>query len=742
MSPSDPHKIKQANEASQTKQEVLPASPQEARALAILKSLPEVHVGSRAAMEKEASRNGVRFQADMAFIPQKPGVYLMKDETGQVIYVGKAKVLPNRLKSYFCAHPAGTAKVLAMIRNIADFSYILCANELEALILENNLIKEYQPKYNVLLRDDKEYPYLKITWGETYPRLLHSFHAHEAGDEASEYFGPFLPWKLKEAIQAIYQIFPMKRCRYEFPADLGKVRPCLYYHIGKCRAPCTGEVSPEAYRKDYEQIAKFLRGSYDGLIRELEKNMEEAAQALAFEKAGQIRDQIKALKALMEKQSIYNVQTKANLDILGLARNQREIAVQVLAVREGRMIHTASYFLPDQEETAEEILQAVIPQIFDQAGRLDLDQDGTALLDVPSDPANSSEASPDPAASSEASPNPAPRPRKKNPDLILGIPLDPDYEALLEGYLARKLVHPQRGYKKDLCEMAERNARETLLHRSLTGADSQGLSLTLDLLAALTGLDHRPDRIEAYDIANFGASTRASSMVVFVQGKPKRSEYRHFTIQSFEGIDDYQAMAETLERRLKNFQEKTYGFTEAPDLILIDGGIGHVHKVYDLIRAALPATAVCGMKKDPKHQSSCLVFADGSELELREPFPDRLADHFKSEEIYSNRLYMAEDPAHERAYRLSLLRLISACQDEAHRFANRLNNSLHRKKSMQFSLEDIPGIGPARRKKLLQAFKTVQRVKEATAGEIAEKTGLSMTLADQVYTHFHPKEET
>lgn len=741
MSPSDPHKTQQANQDSsqakqgaqqadqatqQADQRPLPSSPKEARTLAILKSLPEVHVGSRAAMEKEASRNGIRFQADLALIPPKPGVYLMKDDTGQVIYVGKAKVLPNRLKSYFCAHPAGTAKVLAMIRNIADFSYILCANELEALILENNLIKEYQPKYNVLLRDDKEYPYLKITWGETYPRLLHSFHAHEAGDEASEYFGPFLPWKLKEAIQAIYQIFPMKRCRYEFPADLGKVRPCLYYHIGKCRAPCTGEVTPEAYRKDYEQIAKFLRGSYDGLIRELEKSMADAAQALAFEKAGQIRDQIKALKALMEKQSIYNVQTKANLDILGLARNQREIAVQVLAVREGRMIHTASYFLPDQEETAEEILQAVIPQIFDQRGRLDLDQDGTDLLDLQEESLESS----------------APRPRKKNPDLILGVPLDPDYEALLEGYLARKLVHPQRGYKKDLCEMAERNARETLLHRSLTGADSQGLSLTLDLLAALTGLDHRPDRIEAYDIANFGASTRAASMVVFVQGKPKRSEYRHFTIQSFEGIDDYQAMAETLDRRLKNFQEKTFGFTEAPDLILIDGGLGHVHKVYDLIRAALPETAVCGTKKDPKHQSSCLVFADGSELELREPFPDRLADHFKSEEIYSNRLYMAEDPAHERAYRLSLLRLISACQDEAHRFANRLNNSLHRKKSMQFSLEDIPGIGPARRKKLLQAFKTVQKVKEATAEEIAEQTGLSMALAEQVYTHFHPKEET
>ncbi|MDD7401960.1 MAG: excinuclease ABC subunit UvrC [Clostridiales bacterium] len=614
-------------------------------------------------------------------IPEEPGVYLMKDEAGQVIYVGKAINLPRRLRSYFTENPQGNAKVLAMISHIRDFDYVLCANELEALILENNLIKHYEPHYNILLRDDKEYPYIRVTLNEAYPRVLKSFHILDDYKEGVRYFGPYQSGDLYRALQAIYEIFPLKRCRRVLPRDIGKGRPCLNYYIGKCVGPCLGSVPREEYRAVIEELVEFLEGKSVPFSRKLEADMRAASDRMDFEQAARLRDRLQALEKLNERQTIALPELQGEADVLALAENDSEKAVRILKIREGRIISTGSYFFPDRGESRADLYQAFILQYYSQGHQL--------------------------------------------PQLILVSDL-PDsldqVEAWLYSQAGRKVrIHrPQRGLKLRWLEMAERNAEESLIRHVLLGGGQGKLESTLEDLADRLSLEEYPHRIEAYDIANLGEDDKAASMIVFVDGKPKRSAYRIFNIKRVEGQDDYASMREVISRRLARLADEDFG--QKPQLILLDGGPGHVAAIAPLIQAQAPDIALAGMVKDDRHRSRGLIRQDLTAITLR-PAPDQ----------------EARMTAEARNKDLSLLRLITAIQNEAHRFAGRQQKKLSKKRNLRWSLEEIPGVGPARRKVLLQTFKSLKGIAQASLEDLEKKAKLPSAVALAVFQHFHPE---
>ena len=621
------------------------------------------------------------FDARLDLIPEVPGVYLMKDAEGTVIYVGKAINLPRRLHSYFQPNPQGSAKVLAMISHIEDFSYVVCSNELEALVLENNFIKQYKPRYNILLRDDKEYPYLKLTMNEPYPRLLKSFHVGEDQKEGVRYFGPYLSGDLWRALDAIYRIFPLKRCRRVLPRDIGRERPCLNYHIGKCIGPCLGTVSQEDYRAVCEEIIDFLEGRSDDLSKRFESKMKEAAADLKFEQAARYRDRLEALRKLHERQIIVSPEKNDQADVLGLARNGSEIAVQLLKVREGRLISAAAFFFPDQEEAESEILSAFITQYYGRGHEV---------------------------------------PR----ELIL--PLMPEDQAPLESFLEKaggrksRLHQAQRGHKAQWLKMAARNAHESLQRHTLMGGGNAQIEKALASLGEFLGLAEAPQRIEAYDIANTGESDRAASMVVFEKGKPRRTAYRHFKIKSFEGQNDFASMHEVLSRRLEHLDDQS--FAGRPDLILLDGGKGQLSAVASLLREKAPDIGLGGMVKDERHRTHALLSADHRLLVLR---------HSQQEE--------AKMSPEERERDLALLRLLTAIQNEAHRFAGQLNKKMAKKRNLRWSLEEIPGVGPRRRALLMKEFKSLKAISEADPEALKAVAGLPVKTAEAVYRHFHPE---
>ncbi|MDO5015399.1 MAG: excinuclease ABC subunit UvrC [Eubacteriales bacterium] len=622
------------------------------------------------------------FDVRLDLIPEKPGVYLMKDAQGEVIYVGKAINLPRRLRSYFGQNPQGNRKVLSMISHIEDFSYVLCANELEALILENNLIKQYQPRYNILLRDDKEYPYIKITLNEPYPRVLKSFHIEEDHKEGVRYFGPYQSGDLQRALDAIYEIFPLKRCRRVLPRDIGKERPCLYYYIGNCIGPCLGSVSVEKYRAVIDDLVNFLDGKSSEFSQRLEKEMQDAAERLEFEEAARIRDRLQALNKLHERQVIVNPEQQGEADVLALAGNDNEKAIQILKIREGRIISTGTYFFPERGESDAELYQFFLLQYYSR-GQI-----------IP-------------------------------PEIILSELPDNEAEIaqLLSEEAGRKinLHRPQRGLKRRWLEMGELNARESLIRHTLVGGGQADREQTLADLQTCLALDSFPRRIEAYDIANLGKDDLAASMVVFVDGKPKRQDYRHFKLKRVEGQDDYAAMREVLERRLERLPEENFG--QKPQLILLDGGLGHVNALADIMVRYGYDKSYAGMVKDDRHRSRGLITAKGEAIQLRH-------DHKVADNL---------DTA-QRNRDLALLRLVTAIQDEAHRFAGRLQKKLGQKRNLRWSLEEIPGIGPARRKTLLQHFKTLKGVSSASLEEIEQVPGLPAEVAAAVYQHFHEEE--
>lgn len=629
-----------------------------------------------------AAENNFALNVRLDLIPEEPGVYMMKDAEGQVIYVGKAINLPKRLASYFTETPRGNAKVLAMISHIRDFDYAICSNELEALILENNLIKQYQPRYNILLRDDKEYPYIRVTLNEAYPRVMKAYRVDEDYKAGVRYFGPYQSGDLYRALSAIYEIFPLKRCRRVLPRDIGKERPCLNYYIGKCIGPCLGSVPQAAYRALIDELVDFLDGKTAPFRARLQEQMVWAAENLEFEKAARLRDRQAALDKLHEKQTIALPKLEGDADVLGTAENGSEKAIEILKVRDGRIISLGSYFFPDRGESIEELYRSFILQYYSKG-------------------------------------------HSAPPEILLSA-YPEDYEGLSdwlnEGAERKVKIHkPQRGLKKRWLEMSERNARESLIRHTLIGGGQADLERTLDDLANRLGLSIYPRRIEAFDIANLGENDKAASMVVFIDGKPKRSDYRHFKINTVEGQDDYASMREVIARRLARLRDESFG--ETPQVILLDGGAGHISAVEDLIRAEAPNIHLAAMVKDSHHRSRALIRDDLEEIPLR---------HEKAVEM--------ELSQEQRNLDLALLRLVTAIQNEAHRFAGRLHKNLSKKRNLRWSLEAIPGIGEARRKALLKEFKSLKNLSEASLADIEKVPGLPKTAALAVYEHFNPEE--
>ncbi|HHX36447.1 MAG TPA: excinuclease ABC subunit UvrC [Clostridiaceae bacterium] len=646
-------------------------------------------------MAPDKKQKHQEFEARLDLVPTSPGVYLMKNAAGSVIYVGKAINLRNRLRSYFGPNPQGNEKVQLMISHINDFSYLLAQNELEALVLESNLIKRYQPFYNILLKDDHDYPYLKITMNEMYPRALKAYRIGPDVEAGAKYYGPYLAGDLYRALRTLHAIFPMKTCRRVFPRDIGKERPCLNYYIHRCIGPCRGDVSAEAYRKVMQSVCDFLEGRINDLTRDLKEEMNQAAADWRFEEAAVLRDRVASLEALMTEQ-IAVTDINADCDALGIYRQGLELCVLKLEVRDGKINGTATFFLSAEGETDEAVLLAFLGQHYPAAAVV------PAEILVPID--------------------------------VDGVEFQ-EMTNMLRGIRGRKveLRRPQRGTKRQLLDMASTNAKEAMRRRDLIkGTGRSAVDEALRMLADLCDLEVPPVRIEAYDISNFGSEDQACGMVVFENGRAKPSDYRRFKIKSQVGQDDYGAMAEVITRRFAKEADDTR-FGVYPDLILLDGGNNHVSYITKaLTQAGAPPVAVAGVVKDGRHRTRGLALGGGVVAELAQRLGiarGTFAQSTKVPEKLDN---------YSREQELALLRLLTKIQDEAHRFAGRYSDTLGKNRRFKYRLESIPGIGPVFRKKLMQEFGTIKKIAETEASELADRVaGLGATRAQAIYDHFH-----
>ncbi len=519
------------------------------------------------------------FDARLDTVPDRPGVYLMKDASGAVIYVGKAKNLKNRLRSYFSKNPAGNTKVLAMISHIADFDYVVVNTELEALLLESNFIKRHQPHYNILLRDDKGFPYVCVTMNEQYPRIMKAFRIGKDREQGARYYGPFLGGDLYHALRGIRDILPTKTCRRVLPRDIGKQRPCLNYHIGQCIGPCRGDVSASEYRAVMEDVCRFFEGRYDGIRKDLSEKMQKASDAMMFERAAIYRDRLSALTRIVATQNV-TFSSEKDIDAIGLFRDAGEICVRKLELRGGLVVGSSTFFFPEDGEEDAAVLSAFLIQYYPDA----------AIV----------------------------------PPLIL-LPALPEDVAVVREYLTQKagrrveLRVPQRGDGLRLLELAAGNARESLRRRILrVGESESGIREALEQLRARLSMDRIPSRIEAFDISNLGQDDRCGAMAVFKDGRPSRTGYRFFKIKVVEGQDDFGSMREVLRRR---FSHTDNDFGALPDLILMDGGKAHVLLARSVL-AEFESTehiVVAGMVKDRKHRTAGLVLPDGTTELFPEP---------------------------------------------------------------------------------------------------------------------------
>ena len=612
-----------------------------------------------------------KFDARLDIVPTDPGVYLMKDASDSVIYVGKAKNLRNRLRSYFGKNPQGNAKVLAMISHVADFEYVVVGSELEALLLECNLIKRYQPHYNILLRDDKGFPYVCITMQEEYPRIMKVFRP-DKNMTGAKYYGPFLGGDLYRALQALRDIFPTKTCRKVLPRDIGKERACLNYHIGRCVGPCRGDVPAEEYRKVMENMCRFFEGKYDGILRDLEAQMQEASENLDFEKAAVYRDRLNALRAVMANQNV-SFPRESDRDAVGFFRDAGEMCFRKLELREGRIIGSSTYFLKDEGETEDSLLEAFLMQYYPTAA--EIPKEVLVSIDL------------------------------ENHDAV---------EQAISDMAGHKVsVHvPQRGDGARLLEMANANAKEALRRRILrVGTSQQSVETALGLLRDKLALRDIPQRIESYDISNLGNDDRCGGMVVFTDGRPDKQAYRLFKIKTVEGQDDYASIREVLLRRFSHAGDEK--FAKMPDLILADGGLGQVHAIYSVLEelGLQDKVQLAGMVKDRRHRTHGLVKLDGETIDL------------------------AED-AREDEDMMVLFRLITGIQNEVHRFAITYQRKLSKKRNLTYSLETIPGIGTAKRKALMKHFGSIKAISKASKEELMEAERISEKDADAIIAHF------
>ena len=614
-------------------------------------------------------------EEELKKLPASPGVYIMHDKHDEIIYVGKAISLKNRVRQYFQSSRNKTAKIEKMVSRIARFEYIITDSELEALVLECNLIKEYRPKYNTMLKDDKAYPYIKVTVEEPFPRILFS---RTMKKDKNRYFGPYTSaGAVKDTIDLIHKLWKIRTCSRNLPKDMGKERPCLNYHIKQCSAPCQGFISEADYRTSVEQAVEFLNGHYGPVLSMLKQKMMDASEEMDFEKAIEYRELLNSVKQVAQKQKITS-QSMEDRDIIAMARDDEDAVVQVFFVRDGKLIGREHFHV--SASTAEEdgqILGSFIKQFYA----------GTPFI-----------------------------PRE------IWTQQEFDEMELVGQWLTKrrgqgvKFVIPKKGQKERLVELAAKNAllvlsqdKEKIKREELRtiGAMNQ-----IGEWLGLSGVR----RIEAFDISNISGFESVGSMVVYEDGRPKRNDYRKFRIKTVQGPNDYASMEEVLTRRFehgleekKEYSGDTEGnrlgsFTRFPDLIMMDGGRGQVNVALKVLRELGLDIAVCGMVKDDRHRTRGLYFQN-VEIPI-----DRHSEGFK---------------------------LITRIQDEAHRFAIEYHRSLRSKSQVHSVLDDIEGIGPARRKALMRRFKTPEAVRDASFEELAETEGMNRRAAENVYAFFH-----
>lgn len=610
-------------------------------------------------------------EEELKKLPAKPGVYLMHDEKDEIIYVGKAISLKNRVRQYFQSSRNKGVKIEQMVTHIRRFEYIVTDSELEALVLECNLIKEHRPKYNTMLMDDKTYPFIKVTVQEPFPRIM--MVRRQAKDKA-KYFGPFTSSQaVKDIIDMVRKLYHLRSCSRNLPRDIGKERPCLYYHIKQCDAPCQGYISSEQYRESIDEVVKFLSGHYDGILKELEEKMMEASGQMEFEKAIEYRELIGSVKKISEKQKITDAgKPGEDRDVLAVAREEGDAVVQVFFIRGGRLIGRDHFYLrTDPDETKAEILTSFIKQFYA----------GTPYI-----------------------------PRE------LLLPYELDEADILMEWMTRRRGHkvtftvPKKGEKEKLCELAQKNAAMVLAkdkeHLIREANRTTGAVRELEEIIGVTGIR----RMEAFDISNTNGFASVGSMVVYEDGKPKRSDYRKFRIKGVVGADDYASMREVLTRRFTHgLQEKEEGkefgsFTVFPDLILMDGGKGQVHIAEEVLEELHISIPVCGMVKDDRHRTRGLYYHD-EELTIR---------------------------ADSEAFKL-----ITRVQDEAHRFAIEFHRKLRGQGQVHSILDDIPGVGPKRRKDLMKHFQSLDAIRQAEIEDLKKLPTMNEKSARDVYNFFH-----
>ena len=611
-------------------------------------------------------------------LPDQPGVYIMHDKNDTIIYIGKAISLTKRVHQYFQASHNEGIKKAQMVKQIARFEYIVTDSELEALVLECNLIKEHRPKYNTMLRDDKTYPYIKVTLGEEFPRVLFS---RQMKKDKSRYFGPYTSaGAVKDSIDLLNKLYGLRTCNRTLPRDTGKERPCLNYHIKQCAAPCQAYISKEAYGVRVEQAVRFLNGEYQPIMKELEEKMMQASQNLEFEKAAEYRDLLNSVKQIAQKQKITDSNGE-DRDVIGVSKDGEDAVVQVFFIRGGKLIGREHFYLRiAAEDTRAQILTIFIKQYYA----------GTPFI----------------------------------PKLIM-LPLEIEEKEVIEEWLSNRrgqkvyIKVPQKGMKEKLVELATKNARLVLSQDKEKLKREEGR--TIGAMKEIAGWLDLPKivRVEAFDISNISGFQSVGSMVVYEKGKPCRSDYRKFRLKTVSGPDDYASMHEVLTRRFEHgmkereeLKEKelddTYGsFTKFPDLIMMDGGRGQVNIALQVLEELHLHIPVCGMVKDDNHRTRGLYY-NNIEIPI-----DRHSEGFQ---------------------------LITRIQDEAHRFAIEYHRSLRSKGQVHSVLDDIPGIGPSRRKALMIRYASLDAIREATVEELAETPSMNQQAAEAVYNYFHSEE--
>ena len=609
---------------------------------------------------------------------QQMGVYIMHDSRDAIIYIGKAVSLRKRVHQYFQpSHDEGIKKA-QMVKQIARFEYIVTDSELEALVLECNLIKEHRPKYNTMLRDDKTYPYIRVTLGEDFPRVLFS---RQQKKDKSRYFGPYTSaGAVKDTIELVNKIYQLRTCNRNLPRDTGKDRPCLNYHIHQCTAPCQGYITKEAYRERVDAVVEFLNGNYAPVLKSLEEKMNTASANLEFEKAIEYRELLNSVKQIAQKQKITHTDGE-DKDIIALAADDRDAVVQVFFIRDGKLIGRDHFYVKiGTEDTKAQILTTFIKQFYS----------GTPFI-----------------------------PRE------IMLQREIEEQEVLADWLSEKrgskvyIRVPQKGMKEKLVELAQKNAKMVLAQDREKIKREEGRTIgalkEIEQLLDMKGLN----RVEAYDISNTSGFESVGSMIVYEKGKPKRSDYRKFKLRTVSGPDDYASMYEVLTRRFthgmremeemeeKDLSEEYGSFTRFPDLIMMDGGRGQVNialKVLEELHLNIP---VCGMVKDDNHRTRGLYYHN-VEIPI-----DRGSEGFK---------------------------LITRIQDEAHRFAIEYHRSLRSKEQVHSVLDDIPDIGPARRKALMKKYQSLEAIREATEEDLAQTDSMSPQAARSVYQFFREKE--